>query len=75
MSNADERGASASAMKIPAGDVTLAADAFGDPADPPVVLLHRIWHRGPASPPVIKCLLEPVVGVGLLIEPGHLAVA
>jgi len=29
-----------SALKIPAGEVTLAADAFGDPADPPVVLLH-----------------------------------
>ncbi|HEV2239666.1 MAG TPA: alpha/beta hydrolase [Streptosporangiaceae bacterium] len=40
MSNKDERGVPASALKIPAGDVTLAADAFGDPADPPVVLLH-----------------------------------
>jgi pimeloyl-ACP methyl ester carboxylesterase len=40
MSSAGERGVGASALKIPAGDVTLAADAFGDPADPPVVLLH-----------------------------------
>ncbi|WP_102143211.1 alpha/beta fold hydrolase [Mycobacterium hubeiense] len=28
------------ALNIPADDVTLAADAFGDPADSPVVLLH-----------------------------------
>ncbi|GAB3274014.1 alpha/beta fold hydrolase [Kineosporia babensis] len=27
-------------LKIPATDVTLAADHWGDPADPPVVLLH-----------------------------------
>lgn len=27
-------------FRIPAGDVTLGADAIGDPADPPVVLLH-----------------------------------
>jgi pimeloyl-ACP methyl ester carboxylesterase len=27
-------------LSIPAGDVTLAADAYGDPADQPVVLLH-----------------------------------
>ncbi|WP_299565216.1 alpha/beta hydrolase [uncultured Mycolicibacterium sp.] len=27
-------------LRIPAGDLTLAADAYGDPADPPVVLLH-----------------------------------
>ena len=28
-------------MRIPVvDDVTLAADAFGDPGDPPVVLLH-----------------------------------
>ena len=27
-------------LEIKAGDVTLVADAFGDPADPPVVLLH-----------------------------------
>lgn len=27
-------------LTIPAGDVKLAADAFGDPSDPPVVLLH-----------------------------------
>jgi len=27
-------------ITIPSGDVTLAADAFGDPADTPVVLLH-----------------------------------
>lgn len=29
-----------SSFKIDAGDVALAADAYGDPADPPVVLLH-----------------------------------
>lgn len=29
-----------SPLRIPAGEVTLAADAFGDPADPPVVLFH-----------------------------------
>ncbi|HTW10622.1 MAG TPA: alpha/beta fold hydrolase, partial [Acidimicrobiales bacterium] len=29
-----------SALKIPAGDVTLTADGYGDPAAPPVVLLH-----------------------------------
>src|SRR5215472_453970 len=40
MSSPDERGAGRSALKIPAGEVTIAADAFGDPADPPVVLLH-----------------------------------
>ena len=40
MSSTDERGVPAAALKIPAGEVTLAADAFGDPADPPVVLLH-----------------------------------
>jgi pimeloyl-ACP methyl ester carboxylesterase len=28
------------ALRIPADDITMAADAFGDPADPPVVLLH-----------------------------------
>jgi pimeloyl-ACP methyl ester carboxylesterase len=28
------------AVSIPADDITMAADAFGDPADPPVVLLH-----------------------------------
>ncbi|BBZ70337.1 alpha/beta fold hydrolase [Mycobacterium paraseoulense] len=28
------------ALKIPAGDVTMVADAYGDPSDPPVVLLH-----------------------------------
>ncbi|ABK66638.1 alpha/beta fold hydrolase [Mycobacterium avium] len=28
------------ALTIPADDITMAADAFGDPADPPVVLLH-----------------------------------
>jgi pimeloyl-ACP methyl ester carboxylesterase len=38
MSNPDER--AAPALKIPVGEVALAADAFGDPADPPVVLLH-----------------------------------
>lgn len=27
-------------LEIPSGDVTLVADAYGDPADPPVVLLH-----------------------------------
>lgn len=27
-------------LRIPAGDVTLVADAFGDPGRPPVVLLH-----------------------------------
>lgn len=27
-------------MRIPVGPVTLEADAYGDPADPPVVLLH-----------------------------------
>lgn len=27
-------------VHIPAGDVTLAADVFGDPGDPPVVFLH-----------------------------------
>ncbi|CAJ1580923.1 alpha/beta hydrolase [[Mycobacterium] wendilense] len=27
-------------LEIPAGDVTMVADAYGDPADPPVVLLH-----------------------------------
>jgi pimeloyl-ACP methyl ester carboxylesterase len=32
--------ASQAAVTIPADDVTMAADAFGDPADPPVVLLH-----------------------------------
>jgi pimeloyl-ACP methyl ester carboxylesterase len=40
MSDTEERAARASALKIPAGEVTLAADAFGDPAGPPVVLLH-----------------------------------
>jgi pimeloyl-ACP methyl ester carboxylesterase len=30
----------AATLTIPAGDVTLAADAFGEPGDPPVVLLH-----------------------------------
>lgn len=33
-------GGVSSDLKIPAGDVTLAADHWGDPADPPVVLLH-----------------------------------
>ena len=28
------------ALKIPVSDVTLLADAYGDPADPPIVLLH-----------------------------------
>lgn len=28
------------ALKIPAGDVTMVGDAYGDPSDPPVVLLH-----------------------------------
>ncbi|SEH68409.1 Pimeloyl-ACP methyl ester carboxylesterase [Mycolicibacterium rutilum] len=27
-------------LEIPAGDVTMVADAYGDPSDPPVVLLH-----------------------------------
>ncbi|MGO9099216.1 MAG: alpha/beta fold hydrolase [Mycobacterium sp.] len=27
-------------LKIPAGDVTMVGDAYGDPSDPPVVLLH-----------------------------------
>ncbi len=27
-------------LEVPAGDVTMVADAYGDPADPPVVLLH-----------------------------------
>src|SRR5262245_9975987 len=31
---------SATLLKIPSGDVTLTADAFGDPADAPIVLLH-----------------------------------
>jgi pimeloyl-ACP methyl ester carboxylesterase len=30
----------ATKLEIPAGDVTLVADAFGDPADAPIVLLH-----------------------------------
>lgn len=36
----DERLSAGSLLKIAAGDVTLTADAFGDPAAPPVVLLH-----------------------------------
>jgi alpha-beta hydrolase superfamily lysophospholipase len=31
---------SGAALKIPVSDVTLLADAYGDPADPPIVLLH-----------------------------------
>ncbi len=31
---------SSSAVSIPAGDITIVADRFGDPADPPVVFLH-----------------------------------
>lgn len=29
-----------STLRIPAGDITMAVDAFGDPSDPPVVFLH-----------------------------------
>jgi pimeloyl-ACP methyl ester carboxylesterase len=29
-----------STVRIPTGDVELVADAYGDPADPPVLLLH-----------------------------------
>ena len=32
--------ANQAAVSIPAGDIAMAADAFGDPADPPIVLLH-----------------------------------
>jgi pimeloyl-ACP methyl ester carboxylesterase len=32
--------ANQAALTIPGDDITMAADAFGDPADPPVVLLH-----------------------------------
>jgi pimeloyl-ACP methyl ester carboxylesterase len=28
------------AVSIPSDDIKMAADAFGDPSDPPVVLLH-----------------------------------
>ena len=40
MSGVDVHASGAWVLKIPAGDVTLAADAFGDPAAPAVVLLH-----------------------------------
>jgi pimeloyl-ACP methyl ester carboxylesterase len=40
MSGVGEDASGASVLKIPAGDVTLAADGFGDPAAPAVVLLH-----------------------------------
>lgn len=36
----DERLPAATLLKITSGDVTLTADAFGNPAAPPVVLLH-----------------------------------
>ena len=39
-SQAREEPMPSTTLKIPAGDVTLTASAFGDPADPPVVLLH-----------------------------------
>ncbi|EHI13711.1 alpha/beta hydrolase [Mycolicibacterium thermoresistibile ATCC 19527] len=39
MSN-DATNAQRETLKIPSGDVTMVADAYGDPADPPVVLLH-----------------------------------
>jgi pimeloyl-ACP methyl ester carboxylesterase len=39
-SAARSKGTPQAALTIPADDITMAADAFGDPADPPVVLLH-----------------------------------
>jgi pimeloyl-ACP methyl ester carboxylesterase len=40
MSTPQRRTLPGSSFKIPVGDVALAADAYGDPRDPPVVLLH-----------------------------------
>lgn len=40
MTTSNEGISSRATLKIPVGDVALAADAFGDPADPPVVVLH-----------------------------------
>jgi pimeloyl-ACP methyl ester carboxylesterase len=40
MSSMSERAPGPAGLKFQAGDVTLTADAFGDPAAPPVVLLH-----------------------------------
>jgi pimeloyl-ACP methyl ester carboxylesterase len=40
MSTPQRRTLPGSSFKIPVGDVALAADAYGDPGDPPVVLLH-----------------------------------
>jgi pimeloyl-ACP methyl ester carboxylesterase len=45
----------ATKISIPAGDVTLVADAYGDPSNPPVVLLHgggqtrHSWHATAAD--------------------------
>jgi pimeloyl-ACP methyl ester carboxylesterase len=40
VNSTDDRFSAGSLLKVPAGDVTLTASAFGDPAAPPVVLLH-----------------------------------
>jgi len=55
MSTPQRQTSPGASFKIPAGDVALAADAYGYPGDPPVVLLHgggqtrHSWHATAAD--------------------------